>query len=270
MASTQNENAPPGNPEPAPKPVPKPVAKPAQKPTAKQAGARPTTSAKSTTAPGTSATPVTSSSANRSVTKQVLQGKNDELQDENARLKAQLLQANDARKAAEQVARDAEAAKKVAEEKISSGGRDLTTIPKPPASEMNQGDRGRLMRAMQLEEDKPQYLAIQATVHELVIRVGMNLDVPYIKQPAELLGKLFKLSRRRHPYLERFQSDWPTAELTKQFLQNKRKHSNRKRKAQENDSAQGGSRKRTKSDDVEDSDEGEEPDDEQDEDKDET
>ncbi|KIJ69619.1 hypothetical protein HYDPIDRAFT_106258 [Hydnomerulius pinastri MD-312] len=56
----------------------------------------------------------------------------------------------------------------------------------------------------------------------------MHFDVPYNKQPPAQLGKLFKLTRRRHTYLEKFENDWPVAELVKQYLQNKRKTKKRK------------------------------------------
>ncbi|KAH7905237.1 hypothetical protein BJ138DRAFT_1106148 [Hygrophoropsis aurantiaca] len=229
MASTQKENLPPSNGTTAGAAKSKSV-----RPVSKQAGSKSATAEKA-------ATPAAKTSGGRSITKQALQDKTVELEDENARLRvkthgvqAQLQQARDAQKTAEQAAEDADTARKAAEEKaknVSNNNGDPTVlVPKPPPNELNQGDRGRLMRAMKLEEDKAQYLAIQATVHDLVSRVGMDLSVQYIKQPPSLLGKLFKRARRTHKYLERFENDWPTAELAKQYLQNIRKHRNRKRK----------------------------------------
>ncbi|KIJ65990.1 hypothetical protein HYDPIDRAFT_110112 [Hydnomerulius pinastri MD-312] len=119
------------------------------------------------------------------------------------------------------------------------------------------------MRAMGLENDRECYLDIQSSVHDLVSRVGMQFDVPYNKQPPAQLGKLFKLTRRRHPCLENFENDWPVAEMVKQYLQNKRKAKSLKRKAEHtSDMSEGGrTAKRSRFDDFDDEEEDEQLDD---------
>ncbi|KAG1859538.1 hypothetical protein DFJ58DRAFT_726260 [Suillus subalutaceus] len=156
---------------------------------------------------------------NKNLTKQVLQEKNTKLEDENSRLKgtenfltmgiannkqifgaAKILQLEEVEHAAKLAVAEAKAARKVAEEKIKNSRVDPMheIIQKPTTAEMkDSGSRGRLLKAMKLENNKAEYLAIQA--------------------------------RRNHPHLEKFQNNWATVELVKQFLQNKRK-ANKKRK----------------------------------------
>ncbi|KAG1906658.1 uncharacterized protein F5891DRAFT_975415 [Suillus fuscotomentosus] len=174
-----------------------------------------------------------SKTLNKNQTKQVLQEKNTKLEDENSRLRAKILQLEEAERAAKLMATEAEAAKKVAEEKIRNSRVDPMheLMQKPTTAEMRDlGSRGRLLKAMKLENNKAEYLAIQTSVHELCSRVDLDFGVLYNAQPTSNLAKLFKLARRAHPHLENFQNDWATAELVKQFLQNKRK-ANKKRKA---------------------------------------
>ncbi|KAF9237354.1 hypothetical protein BU15DRAFT_76070 [Melanogaster broomeanus] len=106
----------------------------------------------------------------------------------------------------------------------------MALIPKPPDSVLNKkGESERLLRAMQLQENKAEYLRI-ATIHWYSPRVGLDYNLKLAQQPVAALGKLFRLARKRHPVLERFQNDWATAQLVRQFLQNKRKQENKKRK----------------------------------------
>ncbi|KAG1730525.1 uncharacterized protein EDB91DRAFT_1085400 [Suillus paluster] len=154
-------------------------------------------------------------------------------------LEARLARENDARAVAERAVQEADAAKRATEEKIKNmtrsdhDGQTEKLIPRPTTANMRDGGRGRLMRAMGLEDDRNQYISIQGDVHLLCARVGLDFSTKYVHQPAEILSKIFKLARREHPYLKRFQNDWATAEITKQYLQNKRKQSNRKRKARD-------------------------------------
>ncbi|KAG1841136.1 hypothetical protein DFJ58DRAFT_845123 [Suillus subalutaceus] len=109
--------------------------------------------------------------SNKNQTKQVLQEKNTKLEDENSRLRAKILQLEEAGQAAKLMTTEAEAAKKVAEEKIRNGrhGVDPTheLIQKPTTAEMRDlGSRGRLLKAMKLEDNKAEYLAIQVSCLE--------------------------------------------------------------------------------------------------------
>ncbi|KAF9230904.1 hypothetical protein BU15DRAFT_83045 [Melanogaster broomeanus] len=186
--------------------------------------------------PGGDKVPTT---AGRAVTKQVLQEQNSKLRDENDALKERLQQADEAIKAAEIVAQEAEAARRAVNEKM----KKLNT-------------QGNTARGLTLEP-KPPVTMLKAGVHDLVSRVRMDFDVPYNKQPPAQLGKLFKLTRRRHEYLEKFENDWPTAELVKQYLQNKRKAKKRKAVESSNSNGDGHVTKRTRFDDFDDFDDGE-------------
>ncbi|KAI0758441.1 hypothetical protein BC629DRAFT_1598034 [Irpex lacteus] len=92
-------------------------------------------------------------------------------------------------------------------------------IPKP---------RGKfsLRQAMGLgdPEKKIQYRAIQRTIHELVILASINWKLDYRKQDPIKLGNLFQAANEDHPILATFENNWATAELIKQFLQNRRKY----------------------------------------------
>ncbi|KAG1748651.1 hypothetical protein EDB19DRAFT_1905001 [Suillus lakei] len=198
-------------------------------------------------------TPMTpgSKGSNKNLMKQVLQEKNTKLKDENSRLKgtenlltmgiantkqffraAKILQLEEVEHAAKLAVAEAEAARKVAEEKIKNSRVDPMheLIQKPTTAEMkDSGSRGRLLKAMKLKNNKAEYLAIQTTVHKLCSRIDLDFKVLYNAQPTSSLTKLFKLAQWNHPHLEKFQNDWATVELVKQFLQNKQK-ANKKQK----------------------------------------
>ncbi|KAH9941068.1 hypothetical protein B0H21DRAFT_664495, partial [Amylocystis lapponica] len=98
----------------------------------------------------------------------------------------------------------------------------LSKIPKPKGSA---GNGFKLIEAMQLEDNEQLYHAIIREVHELSIQAGLDYRDDFKDQPVEALGLLYKLARDIFPVLERFPNDWATAEMTKQYLYNKRKHS---------------------------------------------
>ncbi|KAG1898840.1 uncharacterized protein F5891DRAFT_1190322 [Suillus fuscotomentosus] len=185
----------------------------------------------------TGGTPKTAGKTNNT-TKQVLADQNAELAGKIKELEARLARENAARAVAERAVQEADAAKRAAEENIKNmtrsdhDGQTDKLIPWPTTANMRDDGRGRLMRAMGLEDARNQYISIQGDVHLLCAQVGLDFRTKYVHQPAEVLSKIFKLARREHPYLKQFQNDWATAEITKQYLQNKRKQSNHKRKAQ--------------------------------------
>lgn len=79
------------------------------------------------------------------------------------------MQLEEAERAAKLMATEAEAAKKVAEEKIRNSCVDPTheLMQKPTTAEMRDlGSRGRLLKAMKLENNKAEYLAIQVSCLE--------------------------------------------------------------------------------------------------------
>jgi hypothetical protein len=79
---------------------------------------------------------------------------------------AKILQLEEAEQTAKLMAAEAEAAKKAAEEKIRYSHVDPMheLIQKPTTAEMKDlGSRGRLLKAMKLENNKAEYLAIQVS-----------------------------------------------------------------------------------------------------------
>ncbi|KAF9237950.1 hypothetical protein BU15DRAFT_62801 [Melanogaster broomeanus] len=150
------------------------------------------------------------------VTRQVLQEKNTELNDKVAQLAEQLKRAQDALADAKKAKQLADTTRLEAEVKSGNemGAIDKSTaalIGKPPDLVLNKkGESERLQRAMQLQDNKAEYLCI-ATIHWLSPCVGLDYNLKLAQQPVAALGKLFRLN------------DWATAQLVKQFLQNKHK-----------------------------------------------
>ncbi|OJT05182.1 hypothetical protein TRAPUB_4007 [Trametes pubescens] len=71
---------------------------------------------------------------------------------------------------------------------------------------------------------KEDYRAVQRTIRNLVIIANLDWTDDFRRQNAENLARLYRAAREEHPVLKRFQNNWLTAELAKQFLQNKCKH----------------------------------------------
>ncbi|KAI0714183.1 hypothetical protein C8T65DRAFT_738856 [Cerioporus squamosus] len=92
----------------------------------------------------------------------------------------------------------------------------LPTIPKPAGVLRNLEELSGLSHA--------DYKAVQRTVRNLVVRADLDVTQDFRRQCPESLAKLYKAAREEHPILRRFQNNWMTAELAKQFLQNRRKH----------------------------------------------
>ncbi|KAJ7845963.1 hypothetical protein B0H14DRAFT_3454699 [Mycena olivaceomarginata] len=76
--------------------------------------------------------------------------------------------------------------------------------------------------------DREQYLAIMRNMHDLTHQASINWEQPRAKTPAGAKEKLFAVARERHPILKRYENDWATEELVKQYIKNKRRHGYRK------------------------------------------
>ncbi|KAI0749183.1 hypothetical protein C8Q80DRAFT_609346 [Daedaleopsis nitida] len=72
------------------------------------------------------------------------------------------------------------------------------------------------------------YKACQRTVRNIVVMAGLDITEDFRRQSAEDLAKVYRAARDQHPVLKTFQNNWVTAELAKQFLQNRRKHAVRR------------------------------------------
>ncbi|KAJ7936715.1 hypothetical protein B0H13DRAFT_2437581 [Mycena leptocephala] len=142
----------------------------------------------------------------------------------------------------------------------SAPGEDAEPIQRleRPKGEAGDGKNGfNLQNAMGLEDDDEQYQAIMRSVHHNVVRANVDFTVDFRRQDPARLAAVYKLTRETHkPFLsrERFPLDWAIAEMTKQFLRNKRKHAVRRgyignreeRKREREESAAEGSNKRRK------------------------
>ncbi|KAI0785438.1 hypothetical protein BC629DRAFT_519160 [Irpex lacteus] len=106
-----------------------------------------------------------------------------------------------------------------------------TTIPKPKGS-AGGGRRGfHLQDEMGLADDdegQRRYNMILATVRELAHAARLDLSCPYRRVTPENLNKIFSSARKLHPYLTRFENDWATAEILKQYLSSARRYGRRK------------------------------------------
>ncbi|KAH9930111.1 uncharacterized protein B0H18DRAFT_995267 [Fomitopsis serialis] len=80
-------------------------------------------------------------------------------------------------------------------------------IPKPRGSG---GQDYKVRVEMGLANEKSLYLAIMRTIRDL-------------HQNPVVLGKLFRAAEEKHPYLQRFECSWATADLVKQYIRNRRK-----------------------------------------------
>lgn len=109
---------------------------------------------------------------------------------------------------------------------------------------------------MGLEHDRETYDDILRAVHANVARANVDVTVDFRRQDPAKLASVYKLTRGQFEYLTRarFPLDWAVAEMTKQFLRNKRRYGvktkripdreSRKRAAEEGDPFILGSRKR--------------------------
>ena len=82
---------------------------------------------------------------------------------------------------------------------------------------------------------------MQRNLRDLTLNARINWEVPWAQVPARDKAKLFEVvscehpsndisthrdpqAREQHPFLARFERDWATEEIVKQFVKNKRKH----------------------------------------------
>jgi hypothetical protein len=95
---------------------------------------------------------------------------------------AQLLQATEACKVAEDARKEAQEAQKQAEVIAKAAGttKTMKVIAKPKATEMSEG-ADRLRRAMRLMDDKPTYLAIQVTHLIKMEYIPTSANIPHIR-----------------------------------------------------------------------------------------
>ncbi|KAH9889498.1 hypothetical protein C8Q73DRAFT_161502 [Cubamyces lactineus] len=94
---------------------------------------------------------------------------------------------------------------------------DLPPVPKPT---------GRNLRGLEALSGmtRADYKAVQRSIRNLVVMANLDWKEDFRRQNAENLARLYRVARDEHPILRRFQNSWLTAELVKQFLQNKRKY----------------------------------------------
>ncbi|KIO29665.1 hypothetical protein M407DRAFT_242532 [Tulasnella calospora MUT 4182] len=84
---------------------------------------------------------------------------------------------------------------------------------------------------MGLGEDDVLYNEILRAARHCISRSGLDWEATYSEQEPGRLAACFKELKRQHPYLERFQGDWPAKEMVIIALQNRRKALSAKAKA---------------------------------------
>ncbi|KAI0373515.1 hypothetical protein BV20DRAFT_920496, partial [Pilatotrama ljubarskyi] len=106
-----------------------------------------------------------------------------------------------------------------------------SVIPRPSGSagdgfnlrrEMGLENKPRLYRSIQVSSCILPFHCTQRTIRSLVGNAGIDHRLVWRRQPKDVLGKLFRVARKRQPYLHRFVNDWATEELVKQYLKNRR------------------------------------------------
>ncbi|KIO25443.1 hypothetical protein M407DRAFT_25241 [Tulasnella calospora MUT 4182] len=102
-------------------------------------------------------------------------------------------------------------------------------ILRPPGEKGKNG--WNLQDAMGLKEDDALYNEILRSARHCISRSGIDWEATYSEQEPGRLAACFKELKRQHPYLERFQGDWPAKEMVISALQNRRKALSAKAKA---------------------------------------
>ncbi|KAF7972874.1 hypothetical protein HWV62_16656 [Athelia sp. TMB] len=78
------------------------------------------------------------------------------------------------------------------------------------------------------DKNYDQYKAIQRYLHVLVFNARIDAELGWKQIPARDKATLFEVARDRIPFLARFEGDWATEDLVKQFLKNRRQNAYRK------------------------------------------
>ncbi|KAJ7907418.1 hypothetical protein B0H13DRAFT_2273676 [Mycena leptocephala] len=79
--------------------------------------------------------------------------------------------------------------------------------------------------AMKLDRsaaDEEAYKCLLRNVRDLALNARINWELPWKQIPVDQKASLFEVARTRHPYLAKFENDWATEELVKQFIKNRR------------------------------------------------
>ncbi|KAI0683541.1 hypothetical protein C8Q76DRAFT_762825 [Earliella scabrosa] len=132
-----------------------------------------------------------------------------------AELRAELAAAQDAAQTA-----TAAAAAAAATAAATTPGQTAPLVPRPAG----------VLRNLEMLSglDHDDYKACQRTVRNLVVMGALDVTQDFRRHSAEDLAKIYRAAREAHPILKQFQNNWLTAELAKQFLQNRRKHAVRR------------------------------------------
>lgn len=102
-------------------------------------------------------------------------------------------------------------------------------IPRPPGEKGKNG--WNLQEALGLKDNEALYSEMLRYVRHCISRSGLDWESTYSEQEPARLAACFKELKKEHPYLERFQGDWPGKEMVISALQNRRKVLNAKAKA---------------------------------------
>ncbi|KAG8979303.1 hypothetical protein FRB90_008111 [Tulasnella sp. 427] len=110
-----------------------------------------------------------------------------------------------------------------------AGAASLSLIARPPGEKGKNGLN--LQEAMGLKDNDTLCSEILRTARHSISRSGLDWEATYSEQEPGRLAACFKELKKHHPYLERFQGDWPAKEMVISALQNRQKALQAKSKA---------------------------------------
>jgi len=96
--------------------------------------------------------------------------------------------------------------------------------PAVPTVRMIARPSGRASPYKNMGVSRSKYRACQRIIHDLVIKSGLDITEDFRRLDSEKLGILFAAAKKAQPVLKRYENNWATAAIARQYIQNKRKH----------------------------------------------
>ncbi|KDQ52463.1 hypothetical protein JAAARDRAFT_40311 [Jaapia argillacea MUCL 33604] len=158
-------------------------------------------------------------------------GKHPTLAQINADLKRQLDEAQALKTRAEEAKAQAERRLRKFRKASKKQTVEKAKVPRPKGSAGRKAKGFSLKVAMGLEKDGVTYSSILRSVRDLVTAAGLDCMEDFRNQPPAKLGEIYRVARERQKHLKNFTNNWPTAEIARQFLANRRKAEVNRRKA---------------------------------------
>ncbi|KAI0692137.1 hypothetical protein C8T65DRAFT_745275 [Cerioporus squamosus] len=107
-----------------------------------------------------------------------------------------------------------------------AGAAVQAVIPTVPRPVVPRGTRIKIQEEMGLDDHD--YHVIQQDLHKICHASGLDWTIDFRRQKSENVALLYRAARNKHPILQKYENDWATAELVKQYFQNARGHARHK------------------------------------------